>query len=110
MKPYVRPATTDDAFLLAPNLRDADVQEIKAASGLPPLAALQRDIQLSERVYVMEDERGPFGIFGVLDARPGFPDDPPCETGVIWMLGTDRVVEHRKTFLRESRRWVAHFH
>jgi hypothetical protein len=26
------------------------------------------------------------------------------------MVGTDRVVEHRKTFLRESRRWVAHFH
>jgi hypothetical protein len=65
MKPYVRPATTDDAFLLAPNLRVADVQEIKAASGLSPLAALHKDIALSDRVYVMEDDRGPFGVFGV---------------------------------------------
>lgn len=99
----VRPATLADCEFLAPRLRQADLAEIQAASGLPPLVALHKSLQFSSEAYAAEDSAGAFALFGA--APSGLRN-----IGIVWMLGSDRLLKNRFQFLRESRLWLAQMH
>lgn len=72
-------ASRSDAEGLGACLRAADVEEIRAASGLAPLEALRRSYDLSTHVWVVR-------------ARDGEPGDPPI---ALWGVGPLSLVEGR---------------
>ena len=86
---------------MAPNLRQADKDEVKAAYGWGPLEALELSRQASKACFVVLYKDAPALIFGVCD-RPQHPGQ-----GCIWMLGTDAVDKFRKRFVRYSREYLA---
>jgi len=97
-KPYVRPATREDCFILAPNLREEDRQEIVHASGLSPEISLRLAFAVSAKVWagVWGDELvALFGVSGI-----------PGQVGYPWMLASDSLSKIRKSFLRECRGYV----
>jgi hypothetical protein len=97
----VRRAVPDDAKALAPRLRAADVQEIKAAIGDPPEAVLERSIEWSEPCFAaVKDAETVIALFGAV------PELNDHEIGIVWLLGSDELANHPFYFLRNSRKWV----
>lgn len=93
----VRPARADDAGALAPRLRAADLREIQAVTRQSPLEVLLGGIAASDPCdAVVDGDDRPLAVFGVV---PGEDRD----TGVIWLLGSDELVERPFAFLRRSR-------
>ena len=93
----VRPARLDDAGALAPRLRAADMQEIQAVTRQTPLEVLLGGIAASNPcAAVVDGSDRPLAVFGVV---PG--EDPGI--GVVWLLGSDELVEQPVAFLRRSR-------
>ena len=81
MEKYVRIATPEDAHRLAPKVRKADIDEIKASNNIGT------------------KEEGVIGMFGVV----------PCETkdfGIAWLLSSEELINHTIQFLRECPKWV----
>jgi hypothetical protein len=103
MKPIVYRASIEDAINLAPQLRAVDVEEIRAASGSTPLAALSHGVKHSEPCYAIADDDGVFALMGVVPTM-----DPNYGSG--WLLGSDRVVTHSREFLRQTSLWLDRFH
>jgi hypothetical protein len=102
VKAFIRRAIADDAYYLAPRLRSADLQEIKAGSGCDPLAMLLDGIKKSDRCFaVIAPDVEPVAVFGVVP----FPDKPGV--GIPWMLGSDKLLDFRKQLLREGRTHLA---
>jgi len=97
----VRPALSRDAASLAPRLRKADLQEIKANLGEDPLVLLEKGIAESSfcNAVVNEDDR-PLALFGVV------PDMGDADVGLIWLLASDELAAHPFFLLRNSRKWV----
>lgn len=86
--------------LLTAGLRAADIEEVRAASGLPPEAALRFSFRSSSRVWVALNERGrAWTMFGVAPYGDG-------TTGVPWLLATDEAQAHRKFFMRNTKQYV----
>jgi hypothetical protein len=95
----VRPATLSDAEALAPTLRQADLREIEASTTLTPLAALEHSLTVSSKAYAIETPEGVVGLFGVAGS-----DEQ--RFGSVWMVGSDKLLPIRYTFLRHSRKWL----
>ena len=99
---YNRLALPEDIALIAPNLREADVQELAASCpAMSPAADLgmgfMKSVCCSTMVRTKDADHEPVGMWGI---APGSHD----KSGVIWMLGTDRLVNDFavvRTFLRE---------
>jgi len=104
--PSVRPATMEDLEYLAPRLREADIQEMKALDGSEPYDALVESFNSSAYARVMEHDGKPFGIFGVAP-QEGCSD---CTYGVSWMLGTEDLKRHTLWFCREHERYLNEMH
>lgn len=101
----VRLTIAADAEKLAPILRQADIQEIQAATGEPPLIALKNGISWSDSCYsIVDDDDKPLAIFGTV------PDPESTDTGRIWFLGSDELTKYSFLFLRNSRSWVEKLH
>jgi hypothetical protein len=101
----VRPAKGGDADGLAPKLREADLQEIRANLGEEPLGVLERGVAWSDPCYaVVDGEDRPLALFGVV------PDSGCAEVGMVWLLGSDDLVSHPFFVLRNSRAWVKKLH
>lgn len=101
-----RKSRPGDAAKLAPNLREADVQEIKSASGLTPLEALTAAYEISSPCYtvVVEDEDQTIvAMFGTV--ATGRPD-----TGVVWLLAAPLLLQHSKEFIKQSDVWLTQLH
>ena len=90
----VRPLQADDIEYLAPRLRAADVNELDAAWGLDPLAALTLAAEVSETVSVVDRDGAPVAIYGVQ------------ADGCIWMTATDEILRMKVEFLRKCREEV----
>lgn len=99
---YVTSASLEDARFLAPRLRTADVEEVRASTGLSQRAALMASMLSSVKAWTARDDSHvPFAIFGVAD----------CGTfGCPWLLATDALRAHRAPFLRHSREIVEQMH
>ena len=77
-------ASRSDADSLGDRLRAADVEEIRAASGLAPAEALRRSYELSSHVWAVREFSGlPIALWGVgpLSLVEG--------RGCPWLLATD---------------------
>ena len=56
----VVPVKIEHAYQLAPVMKQADREEVKAASGLEPLEVLLKSLELSEKAYaIMEGNEIP---------------------------------------------------
>ena len=94
----LRLATADDANLFADKLREADKEEIRAASGWSSVDALSYGIAKSNVTFVAETEDGePICIFGV--------SEHPLQKGwgIPWMVGTDLIQDYFVAFLRDGK-------
>jgi hypothetical protein len=79
---------------LADNLRDEDTAELYAASGKANWPVLLRGMGQSDILKIGYADSVPFVVWGTV----------PAETGaLIWMVGTNGIVQHSKEFLRRSR-------
>jgi hypothetical protein len=80
----IDPASRSDADSLSDRLRAADVEEIRAASGLAPAEALRRSYEFSSHVWAVREFDGlPIALWGVgpLSLVEG--------RGCPWLLATD---------------------
>lgn len=103
---YVRSATVADAVSIAPNLREADRNEVRAYLGVDPEVALPLSVgQREGQSWTMVGDNGELiGLFGVepVALHPNF--------GIVWMVATDGLKNYRMQFLRECREWLDHMH
>lgn len=102
--PYVREASVLDAIRLAPRLRQEDKDEIKAASGHSPEAALVEGVFVSDPCWtVFSDEDEPIVMFGV---APSFVED----VGSPWLLAAPEVEKIAIPFLRGGFAYLKQMH
>lgn len=108
MSALVRATQPGDEEQLARSLRDADRREVYAATGLEPLAVLQRAVEHSLIACSIVDARTDtvVGMFGAVVA----PDWD--QAGILWLLGAEALVRPPigLQFLRESKRYCLTFH
>lgn len=97
MHRYMRSVTPADINYLAEHMREEDVAEIFAASGVTPLEALEEGVAASAVAFTLHVE-------GTVVAIGGVTQDPTdAFVGHIWLLGTPAVDEFAFRFLRHSR-------
>ena len=100
---YVRPAILADAIQLAPKMRIADREEIRASNGSSPLEALVIPFTYKKsRSYTIigTAKEGVIGMFGVAPTK-----DP--EYGIAWLLSSEDLFKHTKQFIKECPYWVS---
>ena len=100
---YVRPAILADALQLAPKVRIADREEIRASDGKSPLEALVIPFTYKKsRSYTIigTAKEGVIGMFGVAPTK-----DP--EYGIAWLLSSEDLFKHTKQFIKECPYWVS---
>lgn len=99
---YVRETTPDDLVFLAPRLRAADVEEIRAGTGMEPGPALFLGLRTSEKCFTMiDDAQVPLGVFGFVRYKIHGPRT--VNSAVAWMLCTDRLKENSLKFLKRCK-------
>lgn len=96
-KPYVRVATREDCYDLAPRLRKADREEVAKTWGLEPVQSLLFGYHSGETFAVAWKGRviALFGCSGI-----------PGVVGIPWMLASPELSQIRKEFVRECRSYV----
>lgn len=94
----IRLAEEADVLWMAPRLREADRQELQAATGESPLVALTKGFEASTPPHVGTLDDEPFVMYGVVPHLP--------HGGVIWMLGTPTIEQASTGFLRRTRKEV----
>lgn len=90
----IRRATAEDVDKIVPILRQADRDEIAAASGLDPHECLTRALNYGANV-AYDDDGGPVCMFGIRNRN--------TSVGYVWLIGTDGIANNRVEFLRTSR-------
>lgn len=98
---YVRQSVLADAIELAPNLRQADLDELSALRTNDPLFALIAPFtdQNAQTYSIVGDQNEVVGIFGV------------NEFGAVWMLSSDLLYErYKKEFIRQAKHWIDVLH
>ena len=87
-------ATRADAISLAPRLRESDKQEMMAAYGIEPQAALIESLEVSDddMCWVAKLGEVPVVMFGANKIAPN--------AGGIWMLASDEVYSNKRDFMR----------
>jgi len=94
MNRYIRDLKEGDLEYLAQHLRDADREEVLAASD-DVLGALRESADLSYYVKIIDASGKPMGIFGIADFS--------SERQAIWMVATDEILEHSQKLARYSK-------
>ena len=95
------PATSDHALELAPRLRAADLAEIEASTGRPIDDVLLDSLSRAVWAETLVLAGRPEAIGGLCTQSLMFGP------GIPWMVGSDRLTERARWFLRQSRRQVA---
>lgn len=88
--------------VLAGKLRQADKDEIEAASGLDPFSGLAQSAALSDVSYTILEGAEPVGMFGASAIQGG--------RGAVWMLASDALERHSIQFLRSSAGYLDSLH
>lgn len=97
-----RHSVIPDVYDLGKRLRTADQEEVVAATGSSPTMALYRGHISSTECFTMYDSTETLGMFGYRVVEPKL-------VASVWLLGTDRLLNHRWEFLRRSRTWIDYF-
>ena len=103
-KPYVIPATAEHCHLMAPHLREIDIDEIWSMCAMKPLDALLYSVQDSKEAWTVlkPDTDIPVMMFGlgsafnILDRKRS-----------VWLLGTEQVQTVKRDFIMESGKYLA---
>jgi hypothetical protein len=102
--PAVAPALTAriskaaDAKALAPNLRKSDLKELS----VEPEAALLGG--LAGTCFTVFEGEEPICMFGTV------AHSHVSDAGIVWLLSSDRLLAHRREFLRATPAVLAAFH
>ena len=100
---YVRPATIKDALQLAPKVRIADREEIRASDNKSPLEALVTPFSIDKSknyTIVGTLNEGVIGMFGACPTK-----DPAY--GVAWLISSEDLFKHTKQFMKECPYWIS---
>lgn len=81
------------AEVLKLNLRQADIDELTAATGQSPVEVLKASMDGSDYAWVIIHEGAVVGILGITEWE-GW--------GVPWLLASDVIKKFKTTFLRQS--------
>ncbi len=95
-------ATDGDVRELAPRLREEDRAEV-VALGVDPVDGLSQSITGACEAWTYRADRQIICMAGIS------PLSLIGRVGVPWLLGSELVLEHRRAFLAETRRMVAHW-
>lgn len=85
---------------IANNMRQADIDEVAASSGMTPAEAMKVSAQLSSHAWVIATTTGEaIAAFGAVphSVLPG--------VGIVWMLGTDGIKTEGFGIARRTRRY-----
>ena len=99
VKAVVRESEKGDGYTLGPSLREADKDEIYAATGIDsPGEILESSLWHSDKCWTVTIADEPIAIFGCTEDEEGIAS--------VWMLGSDQIETVRWQFLRESKSWL----
>ena len=94
--PYIKIASYKDAEELSKNLREEDLEEIKANSNVSAYHALTGGVKYSHLpLAIMNDENKPIMIMGVVPQGK--------QLGLIWLLSSPEINVMPITFLRNCK-------
>lgn len=94
----VVPAREEWALYIGLHLRDQDFHELFGANGGSPWESVMDSFYSSAKCYcVLTREWEPIAIFGVAEG---------ADYGIPWMVGTDKLKEHRRDFIRGCLHWI----
>ena len=97
----IRAIKETDAKIVADSMRQAERDEIEAATGNSPIVALTSSIGASVEAYAVfrlsDDE--PIALFGVVPLAG--------TTGQIWMLTSDEIASVERSFAKQSRKAIS---
>lgn len=96
----VKPAGFEHVEDFARAPREADVQELKAASGATPRQALLYGVRFSTVAWAAYVEDEPLCMLGVA------PQSVLLGVGTPWCIGTALLERHQFAFLRRNREYV----
>lgn len=99
----VRDAEISDVFLLAPNMRQADREEVWKSHHKSPEDALLEGFTHSMICLTVEYHEAPVAMFGIV------PHTILGNTATIWLLGSDKIVEIQRAFAKYSRHFIDMF-
>ena len=97
---HIRPVKPEDIPLVVNNLRQADVQEWEAFSGVHPRNLLPFTAYDPDTFTLVRSDGVPVGLFGTAPYR----DNPTV--GLIWMVATPLLETVAVEFLRKSVKWL----
>lgn len=80
----IRPIKDTDHEELAPQVKKADLLELRAVSNVPVSTAIQEAISNSDEAFAFEHEDALVGVFGYTKRAHG---------AVVWMVTNDKVSE-----------------
>ena len=95
MKPFHRATQLHDVCELAPNLRSEDKREVNTLGKTSEQSLLTGYLLGRVCRSIINNYGQVVGMYGVVPA-----DD---KTGLVWMLGSDKLKKIKRPFLRESR-------
>ena len=106
-KLFVSYAIAADGEFLAPKLRKADLLELRANPNLVGMSAeeaLYKSIMESDDCFVVKDIEScePIVLFGVKRVSEN--------TGMVWLVGSDKIKDHQREFLKNCRTWLEGLH
>lgn len=96
---FVKP-TVESLKFIADNMRQEDVDEVRAAGSRSPMGSLVRGVKESKTTVVVEYQGVPMVIFGLV------PYGLLSGTASPWMLGTDQVVKHKREIVGYTRQVI----
>jgi hypothetical protein len=99
-EPEIVAPTHDDIVELVRTMRQADIDEIWAASMTSPYDALVRSVKVSRDTYAGKMDDEVVCIFGVA------PVTVLGTIGIPWMLASDLLPQHSRAFLRANRPYI----
>lgn len=99
---HVRRAISADIVFLAPKMRQADRDEIKASDNVGAVEALMTPFEYKgHRTWsvIGTDEEYVIGMFGSVPTL-----DP--EYGIAWLLSSEELFNYKKEFIKQSPEWI----
>ena len=95
MKPFHRATQLHDVCELAPNLRSEDKREVETLGKTPEQSLLTGYLLGRVCRSIINNYGQVVGMYGVVPAD--------SKTGLVWMLGSDKLKKIKIPFLKESR-------
>ena len=97
----IRTSIYSDAEYIAKHMRRRDIEEIWASHEHIPIQSLTIGLEKSDICLTGLIDNEPVVMFGIVKMNE--------ETGSIWLLGTDRIIEARRHFMEISKKFIRFF-